>query len=214
MGMSLGCVNNPDDPPQKWTITQKKIPFCQFRDGTENFPGSAVLRAGPYIYLYGIKEKSGEGFSKKHMTISRAPLDSPDDFSRWEFFDGAMWQGAFEKTAPLCGGFANEYTVSWQQALKKYVAVYTECGASANICLRTAPEPEGPWSEPVVIYRCPESLWHKNVLLYAAKAHPSLSAHPDELIISYIANSLDFSDLLRDARHYFPQFLRVTFMTE
>jgi hypothetical protein len=59
------------------------------------------------------------------------------------------------------------------------------------------------------VYRCPEMNWSPKVFCYAAKAHPELTSAPDELLISYAANSWNFWDLFNDARLYWPRFVRV-----
>lgn len=214
VGMWLGRVENPDEPPEKWKITQKKIPCSLFSADGDTFLGSAVLKREPYIYIYGIKEKHEGPWLQKFMIIARAPGKKLDDFSAWEFFDGTGWSSDFGRIAGLFGDCANEFTVSYEDTLHRFIVIYTENGASENINMRLAPEPEGPWSDPVTVYECPEKEWNRNILLYAAKGHPSLSVSPGELIVSYIANSIDFNDLLKDARLYNPQFLRLRFTTD
>ena len=82
---------------------------------------------------------------------------------------------------------------------------------SKNIVARTAPEPYGPWSEPLIVYQCPEEDWHDNIFCYAAKAHPEISLAPNELIVTYVTNSMDFNQIESDARLYRPRFLRLRF---
>jgi hypothetical protein len=48
-----------------------------------------------------------------------------------------------------------------------------------------------------VVYRCPEAAWDKRIFCYAAKAHPMLASASDELIVTYAANSLDFTQIAR-----------------
>jgi hypothetical protein len=75
-----------------------------------------------------------------------------------------------------------------------------------------ASTPFGEWSPPQVIYKCPEADWDQKIFCYAAKAHPSLSSNPDELIVTYVANSSDFSQMANDTRLYHPRFLRLKFL--
>jgi hypothetical protein len=106
---------------------------------------------------------------------------------------------------------ASEYSVSWLPTLKRYVLVCTENGLSEKIIARTATEPWGTWSEASVVYRCPEMARDKRIFCYAAKAHPMLTMTEGELIVTYAANSTDFSRLLNDARLYWPRFVRLRF---
>jgi hypothetical protein len=105
----------------------------------------------------------------------------------------------------------HEYSVTYLPSLKQYIAVYSEEGLSKNILLRLSPEPEGPWGKPMTIFQCPEAEWDESIFCYAAKAHADLSQSPDQLIITYIANSVDFDRVTNDVRLYRPRFLQVTF---
>lgn len=211
VGLSLALVENPDDPPERWRTTQKKIPWSDFSPAGDTFFGSAALRKDGFLYVYGAQDETRAGMRHKHMVLARVPDDAVDDFARWQFYDGREWQSDFRKTARLAPDVANEYSVAFQEGIGRYVAVYSENGTSEKICVRTAPRPEGPWSDAVAVYTCPEKSWGDDILIYSAKGHPALSTDPHELPVSYIANSMDFGRLLADARLYQPQFLRLRF---
>jgi hypothetical protein len=87
--------------------------------------------------------------------------------------------------------------------------VYTENGLSERIVARFADAPAGPWSAPLLVYKCPEMAKDKGVFCYAAKAH-SWATENDDLFISYCTNTWDFAGLFRDANVYRPQCVRVT----
>jgi hypothetical protein len=76
--------------------------------------------------------------------------------------------------------------------------------------MRVSDTPIGPWSEPYKVYECPEAGWHKTYFCYAAKGHQEISS-PDEMIITYVCNSTDFWQMVRDSRIYWPRFLRIKF---
>jgi hypothetical protein len=48
----------------------------------------------------------------------------------------------------------------------------------------------------------------KRIFCYAAKAHSSQGSD-DELVLSYVANSFDFWQVVADARLYWPRFVSV-----
>jgi hypothetical protein len=194
-----------------WKIRQRKIPWSKFSAAGDTIFGSALLRAGGYFYIYGTKEMLENGFRRKYMVLARVTESGVSDFNQWQFFAEGRWVSDVSKAGLLCPDIANEYSVSFQPALKKYVSIYSQHSMSKNIVARTAPEPYGPWSEPIVLYRCPEEDWHDNIFCYAAKAHPEISAAPDELIVTYVTNSMDFSQIESDARLYRPRFLRLRF---
>jgi hypothetical protein len=208
---SIARISNPDDPPDRWKVSQEKIPFGKLGQGNDLFFGSTVMKHGEDLYVYGIREKKENGVIDKQMIVARVTGADPEDFSKWQFYGDGKWHSDYEKAEGLCGNFANEFSVSYNRELNKFVTIYTENGCSGNIGMRTADKPEGPWSKPSTIYQCPEVGWHKNILIYAAKGHQELSEKPNELVTSYVTNSLDFKDLIEDQRHYWPQFLKIKF---
>lgn len=209
----LGHIANPFDKPSKWRITQQKIPFGSFSSQGDTLFGSAILKDKKFIYIYGTTEDvEKDGFHRKYMILARVSESDFADFDKWRFYTNGQWQKDFMKASRLSGDLANEYSVSFQPFLNKYVLIYTENGISKNIVMRTASTPFGEWSSPQTIFQCPEADWDKRIFCYAAKGHSVLSAKPDELIITYIANSSDFFQMASDARLYRPRFLKLKFL--
>jgi hypothetical protein len=205
-GVWLGEVANPLDPPTHWQVRQRRIPFAHFRrEETLSF-GSAVLATNGFVYVYGTREREGAG---KSMILARAPETALANFSSWEFRAEHGWTTNTAGLANLCRGLASEYSVSWFPARQDYVLICTKNGLSDQIVARTAPEPWGPWSAATVVWRCPEMAWDRQNFCYAAKAHPLLAAGPDELIVTYAANSYELAHVVNDARLYWPRFVRV-----
>jgi hypothetical protein len=138
------------------------------------------------------------------------PAKEFGNFKRWRFYDGRKWRRDWRASAPLADRFANEFSVSFNRRLRKYVAVHTPDGISPEIAVRTAPTPVGPWSAAQAVFTCPESKWGPKLICYAAKGHPEISG-PNELIVSYIASSTDFWQMAADSRLYRPRFVRLQF---
>jgi len=69
-------------------------------------------------------------------------------------------------------------------------------------------------SRPTRVYRCPEARQDPRVFCYAAKAHPEIASIPEELIITYVTNSLDIELIRSDASLYRPRFLRIRFTAQ
>jgi hypothetical protein len=207
-GLWLGEIANPLDPPPQWKITQTKIPFWQSGTNESRNFGSAVLATNGFVYIFGTHDVRGRD---RKMLLARVPENSLADFSSWQFRTQTDWSTNVADAADLCGRMASEYSVSWLPKLNQFVLVVTDNGLSPKIILRTAPNPRGPWSDAKVIYRCPDVAWDKRIFCYAAKAHPMLAQSPDELILTYAANSYEFSKLMGDARLYWPRFVRVRF---
>ena len=204
----LGAVANPLDAPPQWRVTQKKLPFTELTETRRLLFGSAVLRHGEYIYIYGVDERPKEPGFGRRMVLARVDAAVLEDFARWRFWRDGDWQEDFHRATPLAPGLATEYSVTFMPALGRFVAVTHDVLLSPNIVARTASEPWGPWAEPERLYRCPEAGWKKSVFCYSAKAHPSLSSS-NELVITYAANAMEMVEVFRDARLYWPRFVRV-----
>jgi hypothetical protein len=211
VGSYLGHVANPGDVPANWRLARYRIPWGRFSAAGDTLFGSSLLKADRHIYIYGTTEVVDGDIRRKSMILARVPETELDRFDRWRFFSAGEWSTDFKKSSGLCSDMANEFSVSYLPALGKYIVVYTEKGFSKNIAMRFAPDPWGPWSAPRRIYACPEAVRNQDVFCYAAKGHPDLSSAPDEIIITYVANSLDFAKVAADATLYRPRFLRVRF---
>jgi hypothetical protein len=209
VGSQLGHVANPGDVPTHWRLARHRIPWGRFSAAGDTLFGSSLLKADRYIYIYGTTEDVKGAVRRKSMILARVPETELDQFDQWRFYSAGEWSTDFNKSSRLCSDMANEFSVSYLPAIGKYMVVYTEKGFSKNIATRFAPDPWGPWSAPRRIYACPEADRGQDVFCYGAKGHPDLSSAPDEIIVTYVANSLDFAKVAADATLYRPRFLRV-----
>jgi len=210
IGTWLGEVENPHDEPLTWRIKQYKVPYGLYSQDGNLFFGSAVMRDGDFIYIYGAGENWSKGMGGRSMIVARVPYNKMKDFEQWCFFSDGNWQTDVEGVTGLFDGTATECSVCYQPAIKRYVVVYTGNGMSKNILMRFSPTPAGPWSSAYKVFECPEVEWHKTYFCYAAKAHPEISKE-DELIVTYVCNSFDFWQMAADARIYHPRFFRIKF---
>jgi hypothetical protein len=203
----LAHVGNPDEPPGRWVISRRKIPW-----GNEgrNFGASVLVREG-YGYIYGTLDERRRGLPGRHMILARAPAERIGDFSAWRFFSDGEWMAEVDRASSVCENVAGEFSVSFQPALNRYILVYSEDGLSPNMLIRLSPTPHGPWSRPTRVYRCPEARQDPLVFCYAAKAHPEIDSIPEELIITYVTNSLEIELIRSDASLYRPRFLKLRF---
>ncbi len=211
-GSLVLTVSNPEEPPSRWRLQRHRVPFFRHGDQGDCFFGVCCLLAGGSLYVYGVREDWTRGPEGRSVLVARAPPDAGamTDFGAWRFFDGRRWVSDWTRAAPLFDGGATEMSVSWLPALGRYVAVYTRWGLSDLILARTSLVPEGLWSEPGVLYRCPDVQWNPRYFSYAGKAHPELAGSDRELIVTYATNSAEEEDHLGDLRIYWPRFVRAT----
>jgi hypothetical protein len=206
----LAHVANPDTAPPQWRITQTQVPFTKIFDKGALIFGGAVLHEGESVYVFGTdsRPEAKEAGMPNGMVVARAPAKGIGEFAQWRFLSNGVWQEDSLKVTPVFPNVGSEFSVSWLPARKAYAALYSE-GISGKILLRLAPALAGPWGDPVLVYRCPEMDWPSKAFCYAAKAHPELTSTPDELLITYAANAWDFWNLFKDARLYWPRFVRL-----
>ena len=207
VGQWLAVIANPDDDPEKWRVKQHQVPFAAFGAERSRSWGSAVLAEGEHLYVYGYDEP-GKGIGTRQLTMARVPAGKVEDFQAWRFRTAGGWSDRPADAAPLAAGLATEFSVSRVPRGKGYVAVYTENGLADRILGRFADAPDGPWSAPVLLYRCPEMARDKGVFSYAAKAHP-WAINGDELLVSYCVNTWEFARLFQDEKVYRPKFVRI-----
>jgi hypothetical protein len=205
----LGTVGNPSDTPTAWKVNYSKVPFTELSGERKRSFGSALLRVEDHVYIYGYDEKPGKPFPARKLLVARVPTEKIADYTLWQFLADGKWKKDAAGAVGQADGLATEFSVSYLPGIKRYALVYTENGLSARIVARFSTSPEGPWSEPVLLYNCPEMKRNKKVFTYAAKAHPHL-ANGNELIVSYVANAFELGPVIDDAELYWPRFVRVT----
>jgi hypothetical protein len=209
VGNSLLAIDNPTEAPPLWRPEILKIPFFgKTADGVEIDFGDPQFVEDGRVYIYGLAFDRPRG--DRFMLLARAPESRLREFLTWEFYDGGRWQSDFRKAGRLCSRFGAEFSVSFVPGIRKYVTIYSELGMSDKIMMRTAPAPEGPWSEQEMVYRMPDPAKDKDYFGYAAKGHAGLSG-PNDLLVSYVCNATDFRKMASDASIYRPRFLRIRF---
>jgi hypothetical protein len=208
----LGKVSNPTTASTNWTVNYTQVHSADFTAERKRSFGSALLRVNEHIYIYGYEEKPGKPFPARRLLVARVPEGKLDDYSSWRYLTDGTWQADARKATGQIDGLATEFSVSYLPDLKHYALVYTEHGLSERILGRFATSPEGPWSEPLLLYTCPEMKRKKKVFSYAAKAHPEL-ARGNELIVSYVVNAFELGPVLDDAELYWPKFVRIILKT-
>jgi hypothetical protein len=192
-------VENPDEDPSAWTMHDATLP----RDSQGVSWGSAVLLDGDFLYAYG--ERGG---ASHDIAIARWPRDraGAGDLSSPEYFCGDRWEPSCASgPAVVVPNGAPELSVHADGRLAPFVMVQTEGYGASTLALRTAPAPEGPWSNVVSFFRPPESLV-ADAFVYAGKAHRELAGA--DLVATYVPSLFHSTG---DTSLYRPHFVRITY---
>jgi hypothetical protein len=124
------------------------VPSVWFNWGNQNFQQGAFVRRDGYLYSYGTPSgRSGSAY------VSRVPENAVLDLSQYEYWGKEWWNpfGAASWIAnspwdatPVISAPVSEMSVQYNDYLNKYLALY--CDGSNNVVMRTADNPQGPWS--------------------------------------------------------------------
>lgn len=192
-------ISNPTETPDKWDI--------KFVDGPETFGvlagSAAVILNGEYLYAF-----SAQGPSTNEAYLLRWRRDAVyrGDLSNTEWCIEGKWMKRVTREPipkPLFPA-QTEFSVHWDEKIRKYVQVQSFGFGKANIGARLSNRLEGPWSEPQIFYK-PEYSGIADAMMYSAKAHPELR-NPDGVYVTYNVNG-DFFHLLKNQNIYFPKFI-------
>jgi hypothetical protein len=144
------------------------------------FSHGAVV-SGDRIYLYACTPAAP-------CKVARAPLAQAQSRGAYEFYTGSDWSADITRAVKTVPGSTSGFSVIFSAALGVFVAASTP-GFSSEVELRTAPAPEGPWSDPVVAWTAPSAI-------YAVYLHPEL-AGAKELVVSYSRPTGSFAGEIR-----------------
>ncbi|RMH00905.1 MAG: DUF4185 domain-containing protein [Planctomycetota bacterium] len=213
-GVSLITIPLDDRPPFP-RASQRETPF--WRDETpgrgqlalggailDNSPEAGAPQPDGFVYVYGVQE---DPLNKKAI-VARVPRADFARFDRWRFWDGGGWSPNFDDSRPVASRISTEMSVT-PLPDGRFLMVFMLDTISRHVAVRTAPAPEGPWSDFTIVYTAPVRPDPPGLFTYHAKAHPHLS-EPGELLISYNVNTTgSFWDHFRYADIYRPRFIRL-----
>ncbi len=203
------CVENPDDPVELWKSSFHPLA----NDGQAIQYGTACLSYGKYVYIYCSYERAAKGLDAHPLILARILKEdlSAGKYEAMEYLCDVekenAWLRQLRDPAILFPDAGPEMSVTAIGGMKGLAAVYMP-PLSKAIYLRYARAPEGPWSEPVKLYDCPER--DASLGVYSAKTHQELTDGPRELIVTYCRNSNTFSTHMENASIYFPQAIKVS----
>src|SRR5262249_7350168 len=131
-----------------------------------------------------------------------------EDFSKWSYWDGKKWNKDIHASANITDRASNELSVT-PLPDGRFAMVFQTDGLGKYVGLRLSNHPQGPFGPIIKLYECKEGEISKNFFPYNAKVHSNLSK-PNELLVSYNVNSLDFwNDVKIYPNLYRPRFIRV-----
>ena len=156
-----------------------------------------------YIYIYGVRGMH------KGLIVARTTTKDITNPQNWTYYNGKNWVSDINQSKEITQHVSNELSVT-KIKNGQYALIYQLDGIQPYIGLKLAPTPFGPFGKMDTLWHCTEATDKNKILVYNAKAHPSLSPK-GKLLISYNVNSLDFlQQLHKEPTFYRPRFLMIT----
>lgn len=139
-------------------------PDLMFDQDQPNFGTAAFINGGVlYIYGCGIPTNS----SDKGCRLAKVDPESVLNHGAWTYYAGnENWSPQLNDAVSVIPD-ANILSVSWNDFLRQYVAIYSQL-LSDDVMIRTAPNPAGPWSAERTLFTAKEPASGN---IYDARAH-------------------------------------------
>jgi len=179
LGTSVANWQSLNQQPQRPTISPPVVPAHPDLLFNQNEPpfGSASLISNGMLYVYGCGNPAN-GLDKSCWLGKVAPANILNR-SAWSYYAGnGTWTSQLSQAVPVFVG-DSILSVSWNSYLQQYVAVYS-ASFSQSVMIRTAPNPEGPWSLAIVAFTAMQPSGGGNV--YDAHAHSEYDANGGQII--------------------------------
>ncbi|MCA9719060.1 MAG: DUF4185 domain-containing protein [Myxococcales bacterium] len=166
-GTGIARWTHPDAPLQRLMFNTVPDEPTMLFSREEHELGTAALVEGDTLYVYGCEHR---GWFEFDCVVGRAPFASALERGAWEFWDGAAWSRELADAVSVMDA-ASIVTVHYNAHLGRYLAIYAKGDDEA--IARTAPAPEGPWSDEEVVHK---AMGHEDGSpIYDVIAHPELS---------------------------------------
>jgi hypothetical protein len=144
--------------------------------------GSAAVISGGMLYVYGCGVATSS--LDNGCRVGRVDPAQAQNLSAWTFYTAnGSWSSQVSDAVSVFGG-NDILSVSYNRYLQLYVAVYS-AQLSDRVMMRTAPTPQGPWSDEILAFFAMQPAGGGDV--YDAQAHAEYDANGGQTI--YVAYS-------------------------
>jgi len=193
-GWAVAVINNPDASPEDWRI--------DLHEGASEpggvAPATALLRVGDHVVGLAIEREKHAGALVRYEAVALARGDTSG--AEWWMGDKCGWvpEPEIGPDGPVfvMDNAGAEASLHWDSRAGAFLHVASYGFGASIIGIRRAPALTGPWSEPDMVYRPPESDG-PDPFVYAAKAHREITGpEKSDLVITYATNHLDFNQVV------------------
>jgi hypothetical protein len=146
--------------------------------------GSAALISNGMLYVYGCHHADP---LDKGCQVARVSPATVQDKATWTYYAGNGTWSSYESAAVTVFTGLDIVSVAWNNYVQRYVACYDALGTQ-DVVLRTAPAPEGPWSDELLAFT--SMLNSDGSPAYDAQAHVEFDANGGQTIYVTYTNNM------------------------
>jgi len=190
VGSSLAAWVKLDQPPARPVLDAGgDEPTLLFRAPEPRFGDAAVILEDQ-LYAWGCPDRQVE----RPCYLARVGLDAVFDRQAWRFWTGSEWSPDLLAATPVFDGNTS-LSIHWNFLLDRWLAIYA-APEGAQVLLRTAPAPTGPWSEAEPLFTA--ALGDDGSPPRAALGHAELATDGGRFeYVSYVRSTADGGSELR-----------------
>lgn len=174
VGQGLAVAEKPEGP---YKLLKNRESYALWDDVEPAFGSALLSDQDGWLYVYGRYATEPGKYAAALARVRPESAGSPDAYSYYsaESSSGA-WTGDVADVSPVLENMPEEFSISYNDHLKAYLALYQEAETGA-VQLRTAPYPWGPWSGPKTALSC-----KKEDYCFGAKEQAAFSTESGEKI--------------------------------
>ena len=196
-GYTAFRIDNPADDPSLWRVED----IVGDEGEGEIILGAGVLVEEEWLHLWGwTNDRKGYLARCKSQDAAEGNLETLE----WWAGPG-RWGSEPDPGAVALEPAQTEFTIYRHRPSGLLCQLQATGLGPADLAIRWASSPDGPWSEIETFYRIPESE-REGVIGYAGKMHPHLTGA--DLIATYASNGRTADMTLDDNSIYYPRFVK------
>jgi hypothetical protein len=207
-GFTLAKISNPFDLPHKWKI--ELIPVPDFAEPDMSLRSHVVK--DNYVYFFVNRRNNAQLLVRKRTDF----IDDPA--KPFEYYAlNKTWKEGIKKDDmdTLFNAFRGT-TVNYHPDIKQWVMLIDVMFMDNKIKIRTAPALEGPWSDEITVYECPEvtvgtPFYSKlNYCYLPRECIQNYNVKEQEMVITYDINNSNPSEINANPKIYTPKVITVS----
>ena len=174
VGQGVARAEKPGGPYQK---ARSAAGYCLWDDIEPAFGSAAWADEDGWIYVYGRAMNAPGEYGAVLARVKPEDLSSREKYSYYSLeVPAGSWTEDVSEASPVLDNAPEEFSVSYNDFLKSYLAVYTDA-VSGGVLARTASYPWGPWSDPQRLLAC-----KKEEYCDGAKEHAVFAARKGQTV--------------------------------